>query len=114
VRVREALGASLPPYIERQLQAVEQLSTAIRESERELERCAKHEPVAKALMTGPGVGPMTAVCFVATLDTRERFASAHHVQAYLGLTSGAAEGTWERRNSPASVAQLSWFIVDKV
>jgi transposase len=33
----------------------------------------------------PGVGPVTAASFVATLDTATRFGGAHQVQAYLGL-----------------------------
>src|ERR1700734_3527706 len=39
-------------------------------------------------MTVPGVGPVTSVRFVSTLDRIDRFPSAHHVQAYLGLTPG--------------------------
>jgi transposase len=114
-RVREAVGGALvPPYIERQLQAIEHLCDSIRESERELERCAKQEPVAKALMTVPGVGPMTAVCFVATLDVRERFASAHHVQAYLGLTPGERSSSDRQRRTGITKAgsrRMRWLLV---
>jgi transposase len=39
-------------------------------------------------MTVPGVGPITAVRFVATLDDVTRFSTAHDVQSYLGLTPG--------------------------
>jgi transposase len=37
------------------------------------------------LSTAPGVGPLTALSFVATLDEVERFDNAHHVESYLGL-----------------------------
>ena len=37
-------------------------------------------------MTAPGIGPVTAVAFAATLDGVSRFTSAHQVKAYLGLT----------------------------
>ena len=33
----------------------------------------------------PGVGPVTAVAFVAALDTADRVDTAHEVEAYLGL-----------------------------
>jgi hypothetical protein len=36
----------------------------------------------------PGVGPSTALRFVAALDVVTRFASAHKVEAYLGLSPG--------------------------
>jgi hypothetical protein len=38
------------------------------------------------LRTAPRIGPVTAVAFVATLDDVTRFASAHQLEAYLGLT----------------------------
>ena len=37
------------------------------------------------LATVPGVGPVTAARFVATLDSFTRFGRAHAVEAYLGL-----------------------------
>jgi len=37
------------------------------------------------LCTAPGIGPITALAFLASLDVPERFASAHQVEAYLGL-----------------------------
>lgn len=39
-------------------------------------------------MTTSGVGPVTALRMVSTLDTVTRFGSAAHVAAYLGLTPG--------------------------
>jgi transposase len=36
-------------------------------------------------MTVPGVGPVIAVCFVATLDRVDRFRGPHQVESYLGL-----------------------------
>lgn len=38
------------------------------------------------LRTVPGIGPVTAVAFVATLDDVTRFRTAHQVAGYLGLT----------------------------
>lgn len=47
---------------------------------------AKQEPVAQRLMTVPGVGPVIALSFQATLDTPARFGGdAGRASAYLGL-----------------------------
>ncbi len=47
------------------------------------------DAVMHRLTTVPGVGPMTAATFVATLDTVERFAGPHQVAADLGLVPSA-------------------------
>ncbi len=39
-------------------------------------------------MSVPGVGPVTAVRFLAAIDDVTRFRSAHAVQSYVGLTPG--------------------------
>ena len=39
-------------------------------------------------MTVPGVGPITALRFVAAIDDVTRFSDAHQVESYLGLTPG--------------------------
>ena len=47
---------------------------------------AATNPVVQQLLSAPGIGPVTAVAFVATLDDVTRFRGAHQVEAYLGLT----------------------------
>ena len=47
---------------------------------------AAQDPVVRRLRSVPGVGPVTAVGFVAALDAVDRFASARRVAGYLGLT----------------------------
>jgi transposase len=37
-------------------------------------------------MTVPGVGPITALCFKATIDDPTRFKRSRSVGAYVGLT----------------------------
>lgn len=44
------------------------------------------EPICWRLMTVPGVGPLTALTFRATVDQPERFRRSRDVGAYLGLT----------------------------
>ena len=44
------------------------------------------EPVCRRLMSVPGVGPITALAFRATIDQPERFRQSRDVGAHLGLT----------------------------
>ena len=59
----------------------------------EVERLTKHvldevkvEPTCRRLMTVPGVGPLTALAFRATIDQPDRFQKSRDVGAHLGLT----------------------------
>jgi transposase len=61
------------------------LNRQIKRADEGLKKIVRQDPVVRRLCTAPGVGPVTATSFVATLDTAERFAGAHQVQAYLGL-----------------------------
>ena len=44
------------------------------------------EPICRRLMTVPGVGPLTALAFRATIDRPDRFRRSRDVGAHLGLT----------------------------
>ncbi|MEO5325229.1 IS110 family transposase [Mesorhizobium sp. CC13] len=46
----------------------------------------RKEAVCRRLMSAPGVGPITALTFRATIDRPERFSSSRAVGAHLGLT----------------------------
>jgi transposase len=46
----------------------------------------KVEPTSRRLMTVPGVGPLTALTFRATIDQPNRFRKSRDVGAHLGLT----------------------------
>ena len=46
----------------------------------------KTEPTCRRLMTVPGVGPLTALAFRATIDQPGRFRKSRDVGAHLGLT----------------------------
>ena len=71
----------------------EPLLTIIAAMTRELAQLTKHvleivrdEPVCRRLMGVPGVGPLTALTFRATIDQPERFRHSRDVGAHLGLT----------------------------
>jgi len=49
-------------------------------------RMARANKVARRLMTIPGVGPVVALSFIATIDDADRFSKSTQVGAYLGLT----------------------------
>lgn len=85
------LPDGIPEYIERSLKTIELLSELLAEADAELHAIATSDPICQRLMSVPGVGPVTAVRFMAALDQFERFDSAHSVQSYLGLTPG----TWQ-------------------
>jgi len=54
--------------------------------DREIRRLVRSEPTLKRFMTVPGVGPITAVTFLSTIDDADRFKHARDVGPYLGLT----------------------------
>jgi transposase len=49
-------------------------------------RIARKEAVCRRLMSVPGVGPITALAFRATIDRPDRFRRSRDVGAHLGLT----------------------------
>jgi transposase len=98
-RVRKKLlqdPDGMPFFVEGQLLVIEAMSEQIDAYTREIGRIAKGNEVCQRLMSVPGVGPMTALRFYAALDDIERFAGAHAVGAYLGLTPGE-NSTGERK-----------------
>jgi transposase len=87
-RVREKIGPAVPAAIERLLISIEALSVQIRQADEELEQEASGDTVCARLMTVPGIGPVTALRFAATVDRIDRFSGAHAIQSYLGLVPG--------------------------
>lgn len=78
----------LPSSVARQLASIRELTAHIKAANAELSAIAKEDTVCKRLVSVPGVGPTTAVCFFAVVDTPERFPSAQALTSYLGLTPG--------------------------
>jgi transposase len=86
-----------PRFVERQLEAIDALNTQIREADREIEELAENDSTCVRLMTAPGIGPVSAIRFVATLDDVSRFGDAHRVASYLGLTPGEDSSSDRKR-----------------
>jgi transposase len=113
-RVRAAVGDGVPRYVTRQLQVLESLHAAIAEADRDVQTLAAGDPVARALMTVPGVGPVTAVRFMAALDDHTRFDGAHAVEAYVGLIPGQDSSGARTRHlgiTKAGSRSLRWCLV---
>jgi len=87
-RVRELLNER--PILERAvlplLDLREQLKTEVAEFDRMLLKLARDNDVAHRLTTVPGVGPITALTFISTIDDPTRFGRSRSVGAYIGLT----------------------------
>jgi transposase len=104
----------LPSHVERQLRMIDALMTEINEADRELAASAKADLVARRLMTVPGVGPATALRFIAALDQISRFPGAHAVESYIGLVPGEDSSAERKRRTSITKAgptALRWCLV---
>jgi transposase len=77
---------ALRPAITALLAARAKVADELERLDRLLVRRASADPVCRRLTTIPGVGAITATCFVSVVDDPKRFARADQVAAYLGLT----------------------------
>jgi transposase len=84
-RMREE-PTDLFPGFTQLVSLIEILTEQIRELDRRIATLGTTRyPVASALQAVPGVGPITALGFVLTIDNPRRFKSSRAVGAYLGL-----------------------------
>jgi transposase len=80
--VPDALRPSLLPILE----TISQLTSQIRGYDKEVERLAEEVyPQTQLLRQVNGVGPLTSLAFVLTLEEPRRFRASRDVGAYLGL-----------------------------
>ena len=88
-RVQAALAErpDLKVMIEPLLASAEAVRTQILHLDKEVLKQANASKASQLLMTIPGVGPITALAFAATIDDAARFEKSRAVGAYLGLTS---------------------------
>lgn len=104
----------LPSHLEPILVTLDALNAQLAILDAQLESISTSDPICRRLMTVPGVGPVTAIRFVATLDVHERFESAHKVQAYLGLTPGEDSSSDRKRRTSitkAGPAAMRWTLL---
>ena len=81
--------AELPAHvlveIEPLLVMLKALNEQIKLADERLAEIVKADEVVQRLCTVPGVGPVVATTFAATIDEASRFHGAKHVRSYLGL-----------------------------
>jgi transposase len=78
-------------------------------------RLARNDAQVRRLMTAPGVGPITALCFLATIDDPTRFKKSRSVGAYLGLTTrryASGEIDWTGRISKCGDKMLRSYLYE--
>ena len=80
---RPELVAAIRPLLEARNAVGQQVS----ELDRKVMKLARHDAQVRRFMTAPGIGPITALAFKATIDDPARFARSRSVGAYVGLTS---------------------------
>jgi transposase len=98
--IAKGLSQELREALEPLLVEIESLNERIRESDRRIEQIAKDDyPKIALLKQVKGVGTLTALTFMLTLDDPHRFRRSRDVGCFLGLRPG-------RRNSGNSQPQL--------
>jgi hypothetical protein len=105
-----ALTAVIAPLLE----LLGPINNQIAVLDKELGRIVAAKEVARHLTTVPGVGPVTAAAFVATVDDVTRFRDAHQVEAHVGLIlcEWSSSETQRRGHiTKAGNGRLRWLLV---
>lgn len=114
-RVEEAgLPADVLAQIEPLLVMLGSLNEQIKQADEKLAQIVKDDEVVKRLTTVPGVGPVTATTYAATLDGAARFRDAKQVRSYLGLVPrehGSGEKQHRGRISKAGNSRARSLLV---
>ncbi len=74
-------------YVEPLLKTREAIGRQIADLDRKVLRLARSTPQVRRFMTVPGIGPITALCYLATINDPTRFKKSRSVGAYVGLTT---------------------------
>lgn len=114
--MRTVLGqqpGGVPDYLESLLHSIEQLNEQIAQANQALQHLAQSDPVCKLLMTMPGVGPVTSLCFSATIDEVARFEGPSRIASYLGLVPGESTTGFKTRRTgmtKAGPSRVRWTL----
>jgi transposase len=106
-----ALGPLLAPLVSIYQHARE----AAKALEKTVKRQAQQDAVCQRLMPVPGVGPLVASTYVATIDDPTRFATSTQVPAYIGLVPRvhqSGETHYHGRISKEGDKLLRWLLVE--
>jgi transposase len=108
---RPELMAAVRPLLEAR-RAIEQ---QVDDLDRKVQKLARHDAQVRRFMTAPGIGPVTALCFLATIDDPTRFKRSRSVGAYVGLTTrryASGEVDWTGRISKCGDKMLRSYLYE--
>ena len=108
---RPELVAAVRPLLKAR-HAIEQ---QVDDLDRKVRKLARYDAQVRRFMTAPGVGPITALCFKATIDDPARFKRSRSVGAYVGLTTrrhASGELDWSGRISKCGDAMLRMYLFE--
>src|SRR5260221_12819483 len=108
---RPELMAAVRPLLDAR-NAIEQQVDGL---DRKVMRLARNNAQVRRFMSAPGVGPITALCFLATIDDPTRFKRSRSVGAYVGLTTrryASGEVDWTGRISKCGDAMLRSYLYE--
>src|SRR5437016_3449769 len=108
---RPELMAVVRPLLKAR-QAIEQQTDDL---DRKVLKLARYDAQVRSFMTVPGVGPITALCFKATIDDPTRFKRSRSVGAYVGLTTrrhASGEVDWTGRISKCGDPMLRSYLYE--
>ena len=93
----------------------EAVEKQIADLDRKVMRLARNDVQVRRFMTAPGIGPITALCYLATIDDPTRFKRSRSVGAYVGLTSrryASGEVDWTGRISKCGDPMLRSYLYE--
>ena len=95
-RARESLPEEIVTVFLPVIEQIEQLTTSIRSYDKRIEKLSRKYPETQKLRAVVGVGSLTSMAFVLTLEDPRRFESSRKVGSYLGLVPReSASGEYE-------------------
>ncbi|MGR8953658.1 MAG: IS110 family transposase [Gammaproteobacteria bacterium] len=105
------LATAFTPLLELWRQAID-AAEALR---KEIAAQTKQDAVCQRLMSVPGVGPLTAAAYVATIDDPQRFKRSDQVGAYVGLVPSVYQSgdiDYRGRVTKEGDRLLRWLLVE--
>jgi transposase len=84
-KAAEAVPALVKPAVEGLLTTVAQLTQQIQAYDRQVQALLTRYPEAERMDVIPGVGPLTTMGFLLTIEEPQRFRKSRHVGPFLGL-----------------------------
>ncbi len=84
-QAKDCIPAALQPTLVPVLGTLEQVHKQIRACDKQLQQLAKKYPDVEVVSQPKGVGLLTALVFILSLEDKGRFTSSRQVGAYLGL-----------------------------